>query len=302
MRSALKRPVERALASSAVTRWTRQRLRDKRLILAYHGIIPDGASAAGQRTLFITQRDFSAQLDMLSEFVDVAPLDEIDGQGDGRPRVAITLDDAYRGAVCEGVHELAKRSLPATLFVAPGRLDRHVFWWDALSSGTGMLDDSLREYALSILSGRDERVRAWAAAAAVPSVAELPVYARAATLDELRDAVSRSGITVGSHTWSHANLSKLSITETLSEIGRARSWLKMEFGEKAIDWLAYPYGLDSVGAHHALADASYSGGLRITGGWHRRSPVAQFARPRLNVPAGLSVAGLKARVLGGVPC
>jgi peptidoglycan/xylan/chitin deacetylase (PgdA/CDA1 family) len=301
MRSVLKRPIERALSSSAVTLVTRQRLRDKRLILAYHGIIPDGAAPAGQRALFIRQRDFAAQLDMLSECVDIAPLNQIDDEGDGRPRVAITLDDAYRGAVCEGVHELTQRSLPATLFVAPSRLERHVFWWDALSSGTGTLDEGLREYALTTLSGRDERVRAWATAAALPTSAEVPEYARAATLVELREAVSHPGITVGSHTWSHANLSKLTITEILSEVGRSRAWLKTEFGARAIDWLAYPYGLDSVAAHHALADSSCSGALRIEGGWHHHSRVSRFARPRLNVSAGLSVSGLKARVLGGVP-
>jgi peptidoglycan/xylan/chitin deacetylase (PgdA/CDA1 family) len=300
MRSVLKRPIERALSSPAVTLVTRQRLRDKRLILAYHGIIPDGAPLAGERSLFITQGDFAAQLDMLSQCVDVAPLDQIDAEGDGRPRIAITLDDAYRGAVCEGVLELVKRSLPATLFVAPARLERHVFWWDALAAGTGTLDETLRSYALSTLSGRDERVRAWAAAAALPT-SDLPDYARAATLPELRAAVSQPGITVGSHTWSHANLARLSITEILSEIDRSRAWLKTQFGSKAIDWLAYPYGLDSVAAHHALEHASYAGGLRIAGGWHHRSRVSPFARPRLNVPSGLSVAGLKARALGGIP-
>jgi peptidoglycan/xylan/chitin deacetylase (PgdA/CDA1 family) len=117
----------------------------------------------------------------------------------------------------------------------------------------------------------------------------------------LREAVSLPGITVGSHTWSHVNLSRLSITEIQLEIGRSRAWLKAQFGSKAIDWVAYPYGLDSVAVHHALADVSYAGGLRIAGGWHHHSRVSPFARPRLNVPSGLSVAGLKARVLGGIP-
>ena len=207
----LKSPIERVLASSSVSRMTRYRLRGQRLILAYHGIIPDGAPEAGERTLFIRQRNFAAQLDMLAEIADVAPLDKIDEEGDGRPRVAITLDDAYRGAVCEGVEELVARSLPATIFVAPSRLNGHVFWWDALA-GAGSLDARVRDYALTTLAGDDERVRRWAETQGLKLSDAIPDYARAATLDELQAAASRPGITVGSHTWSHANRAGLTIT------------------------------------------------------------------------------------------
>ena len=300
MHPMLKQPIERVLSSPSVSWATRYRLRGKRLILAYHGVIPDGAEQAGERTLFIRQRDFRAHLDMLAEVADIAPLERIDEEGDGRPRIAITLDDAYRGAVCEGVRELVARSLSATIFVAPARLNDHVFWWDALA-GRGILDASVREYALTTLSGYDERVRRWAGTAGLPLSEAIPDYARAASLEELKAAVAHPGITIGSHTWSHANLASLSITEILPEVSRSREWLHREFPGKVVDWLAYPYGLDSVAAHCALAEASYAGGLRIAGGWHRANGVSRFARPRLNVPAGLSVAGLKARTLGAVP-
>jgi peptidoglycan/xylan/chitin deacetylase (PgdA/CDA1 family) len=298
--SILKHPIERALASRTVSWTTRHRVRGKRLILAYHGIVPHGDSPAGERTLFIAQRDFAAHLDMLSEVADIAPLDLIDDEGDGRPRIAITLDDAYRGAVQCGVAELAKRGIPATIFVAPGRLDDHVFWWDALASKTGELEGKTRQYALGPLAGSDERVRLWAARETLNLSDSLPEYARAATREELRVAVGMPGITVGSHTWSHPNLANLGISDVMSEICSSRTWLRREFPTKTIDWLAYPYGLDSIAAHHALAEMSYTGAVRITGGWHRASQVSRFARPRLNVPAGLSVAGLKLRTLGAV--
>lgn len=300
MHSILKRPIERALASRAVSWSTRHRVRGKRLILAYHGIIPHGAPAAGERTLFIAQRDFAAHLDMLSEIADIAPLELIDEEGDGRPRIAITLDDAYRGAVQCGVFELAKRGIPATIFVAPGRLDNHVFWWDALASNSGELERKTREYALGDLAGSDEGVRVWAAREKLDLSDSPPAYARAAAREELRAAVRNPGITVGSHTWSHPNLARLGINDVVSEISRSQFWLKREFQTKAIDWLAYPYGLDSIAAHHALAEMSYAGAVRITGGWHRASQVSRFARPRLNVPAGLSLAGLKLRTIGAV--
>jgi peptidoglycan/xylan/chitin deacetylase (PgdA/CDA1 family) len=296
----LKRRIERAVSSSAVGWMTRRRVRGKRLILAYHGIIPEGESPAGERALFVRQRDFATQLDMLAKIADVAPLGQLDDDGDGRPRIAITFDDAYRGAVNEGVQELVKRSLPATIFVAPGRLNGHLFWWDVLSDATESLDDGVRNYALHNLGGADERVREWAAGAAIPVSEELPLYMRTATRAELAAALALPGITAGSHTWSHANLASLDAADVAAEVRRTRTWLRAEFGDKAIDWLAYPYGLDSAEAQRAVAGASYSGALRIEGGWHRARDVNPLARPRLNVSAGLSVAGLRARLVGAM--
>jgi peptidoglycan/xylan/chitin deacetylase (PgdA/CDA1 family) len=298
--SLVKQRIERAMSSNTVGRMTQRRVRGMRLIIAYHGIRPEGEPPAGERSLFIAQRDFANHLDMLASLADVAPLDQIDESGDGRPRIAITLDDAYRGAVNEGVRELVKRSLPATIFVAPGRLNGHVFWWDALSCGSDRLDTRARHRALHEFEGADERVRAWAASAGVPSTDTLPAYASTATRRELSAALAFPQITVGSHTWSHPNLASLSVGEVDTEVRRSRAWLHAEYGDKAVNWLAYPYGLDSVDARRAVANASYTGALRISGGWHRTTDVSRFARPRLNVPAGLSVAGLRVRVLGAL--
>jgi peptidoglycan/xylan/chitin deacetylase (PgdA/CDA1 family) len=300
MHPLLKERVESAVSTPAVGRITRRRVRAKRLILAYHGIIPEGEAPAGERALFVRESDFIKHLDVLGAVADVVPLARIDDADDGRPRVAITIDDAYRGAVTVGVRELAARSLAATIFVAPARLNNHVFWWDALSLGTAKLDEKLRNYALYRLGGADERIRAWATRAAIPSSDELPDYAKTVTPAELAVAVSFPGITLGSHTWSHPNLASLGMAEVATEVRRSRDWLHAEFGEKAIDWLAYPYGLESVQTRVAVADACYAGALRVEGGWYSAAEVTPFARPRLNVPAGLSVAGLVARLQGAI--
>src|SRR5206468_11497064 len=114
-------------------------------------------------------------------------------------------------------------------------------------------------------------------------------------------ALAFHGITVGSHTWSHPNLAGLDETDIVAEVRQSRAWLRAEFGTKAIDWLAYPYGLDSRAVHRAVADASYAGALRISGGWHRAADVSPFARPRFSVSSDLSVAGLRARLFGAMP-
>ena len=67
----LKEPIERVLCAPSIGRLTRRRVRGKRLILAYHGVVPEGARPDGEHTLFIAQRDFAAHLDMLSTVADV---------------------------------------------------------------------------------------------------------------------------------------------------------------------------------------------------------------------------------------
>jgi peptidoglycan/xylan/chitin deacetylase (PgdA/CDA1 family) len=240
MHPLVKRPLEKAISSPAVGWMTQRRVRGKRLILAYHGIIPEGERPAGERALFVKERDFCMQLDMIAAEADVAPLDRIDDPGNGRPRVAITFDDAYAGAVNVGVRELTKRNLPATIFVVPARLNGHIFWWDALSDDSSVLDPWLRDFALRELGGREDRVRAWAATSSLPTSHGLPAHARAATRSELHAAVASPGITVGSHTWSHPNLATLSDADLVAEVKGSREWLRSEFGGKAIDWLAYP--------------------------------------------------------------
>ena len=299
MHPALKQRLEIALSSSTASRISRIRLTGKRLILAYHGIIPKGEQAAGERSLFVRQEQFAAQLDALRALVEVVPLDRLDEPATDKPRVAITFDDGYRGAVNEGVRELVDRGMPATIFVAPGRLDGHSFWWDELSTGPS-LNESVRNHALFELAGSDERVKSWAAASGLATCDKLPGYAQSATLDELRDALTRPGITVGSHTWSHINLAASMPSEVVAEISQSRDWLRSEFGEKALPWLAYPYGFDSPEIHQAVANASYQGAVRIEGGWHNASKVSPFARPRMNVPADLSLAGFRARIIGSL--
>jgi peptidoglycan/xylan/chitin deacetylase (PgdA/CDA1 family) len=240
------------------------------------------------------------QLDVLASEADVVALERIDEPGDGRPRIAITLDDAYRGAVNVGVRELAARSLPATIFVSPARLNNHVFWWDALLYRSSKLDEKVRSHALHELGGADERVRAWAALAGIPARDELPAYAQTATPAELAATLRFPGITLGSHTWSHPNLASLGSVELATEVRRSREWLRTQFSGKVIDWLAYPYGLESVEARAAVANASYAGALCIGGGWHRAADVSPFARPRFSIGAGLSVAGLRARLHGAM--
>ena len=296
-----KRLVEQGLVAFSLDRLARRRLDPSGVILAWHNIVPEGETAAGDLSLHTDQLRFGEQLDVLAETHDVITLEEA---GDAareprdRPWAAVTFDDAYRGALTAGLDELARRGLPGTVMVAPGILGTAT-WWDLLAPpGGGPVPEAVRRHCLDALQGRLEQVLAWARAEGHVPV-EPPEHAVPATEDEVVVAGRRPGVSLAVHTWSHPNLAVLSPEECADEYARSRAWVEAR-ALRFSDWLAYPYGLY---AEPAVEEArrTFAGAVRVEGGlWVRRGRrVAEEALvPRVNVPRGLTREGFRLRVAG----
>jgi peptidoglycan/xylan/chitin deacetylase (PgdA/CDA1 family) len=297
LRAFLKRVAERTLLATGAARLLGHAVPRNGLVLAYHNIVPHGAPPGGDRSLHLPQPDFAAQLDSLQRETDVVPLAELlnPGAGGSRPRVAISFDDAYRGAVTVGVEELRLRGLPATIFVPPAFLGGRAFWWDAVADPGSGLAPATRLHALESCAGQDATVRAWAASTGVP-LRVPPAHAVAASEEELQRALGYPGLTLGSHTWSHPNLTCLTDTELADELTRPLAWLRERFA-RFIPWLTYPYGLADERVERAAERAGYEAALRVDGGWLEPSP-SRYSLPRFNVPAGISAAGFRLRLAG----
>lgn len=299
LRTALKHAAERTLAGSGVGRLALALRRAGVLVLAWHDVVPAGEAPRGDRSLHLPREAFGRQLDALRRTHRVVPLDEAlapPPPGNARPRAVVTFDDAYCGAVTAGVAELARRALPATIFVAPGLLGT-IPWWDALAGDAG-LDPAVREHALGPLGGRPDAVMAWAAEQGM-AIASGPGMARIATEAELARAAEQAGITLAPHGWSHASLPALSADELEAEMTRPLAWLRERFAA-VTPWLAYPYGHASPAVQAAAERAGYRGALRVEGGWMEPGDAGprRFAIPRFNVPAGLSDDGFQLRISG----
>lgn len=296
-RQLLKTAVEQGLLRSGLAGIASRLRRSDTLILAYHNVVPDGERVVGDSSLHLPRAAFAAQLDALMEVAEVISLDAAlsGGAAGGRPGVAITFDDAYRGSVIAGVEELVKRGLPATIFVPPALLNDGVFWWDALTpEGTPGLAPEVRDDALLRMAGKGKEILA---AHGCDDTSHIPSYARGASEAELRAAAERSGITVASHTWSHPNLAALSAGELEDELVRPLAWLRERFSG-VLPFISYPYGHYSPAVERAAAAAGYSAALRIEGGWLREGASDRYGIPRLNIPAGLSNAGFRLRCSG----
>lgn len=239
----IKENAYRTLVKVGAASFARKWNSDSAVILAYHNIVPRGESFAGEDPLHLGQDEFAEQLDRLSTTHRILGLEELLGSKPAsRPRAAITFDDGYLGAVSVGLEELRLRDLPATYFVSPALLGRATFWWDALASAnSGFVSPTVRRHALTDLRGRQEQILAWAECEGIRR-GEVPEHCRSARLEELRQAASLPGVTIGSHTWSHPNMRRISPIDLNREVERSSSWL-MRKVESYSPWLAYPYGI-----------------------------------------------------------
>jgi peptidoglycan/xylan/chitin deacetylase (PgdA/CDA1 family) len=289
LRPAIKAAGSRLLVLGGAPALLRLGRRHDALVLVYHNVVPDDAPPGGDVPLHLPRARFAAQLDVLARTCEPVPLSDLLGQRPARqrkPRVAITFDDAYRGAVMLGGAELARRGMPATVFVCPHFLGRS-FWWDAIRwpGGASWLDP-FRNRALDALAGRDDLVRE-AAAEQGFSVHEPPDYLRCASEDELRRAVATSPLTLASHTWSHPNLAALPEGELHEELARPLDWLRARF-DRVEPLIAYPYGRLSSAAVDAARAAGYRGGVAVGGGWMRGAPRDAFRVPRVSIARDVS--------------
>lgn len=298
MNSTLKHLGERALVGSGAARLARIKLRRRTLVLAYHNVVPHGVALSGNLNLHLAQREFARQLDVLVRTHDVAPIDTLlmPPSSSERPRVIITFDDAYSGTLTAGIDELVRRGLPATIFVAPALLGS-VPWWDILAERTrGIVPDHLQRHALEALGGRRSEILRW--------IQSEPMGSRSAstlphigTESQLEAAISKPGITLGSHSWSHPNLCALTGTELETELAKPLQWLQSRFATVAT-WLSYPYGCFNDNVQNVAQKVGYVGSFRIDGGWIPQSAPRPHAIPRLNIPSGLSLNGFRLRLAG----
>ena len=290
-----KRAAEWLLGARVIDRSLGRWMRGTGLILAYHNVVPDEQIGRGDAALHLGVTRFRQHLEVLERRCEIVSLMEIYStrQTRGlRPRVAITFDDAYRGAVVLGGPELRRRGLPATIFVAPWFVEAGAgFWWDAL----GPIPPEQRRFLIGELRGREGEVRAWAVRKGV-TLHDCGPWFVAASESELA-AVVGERISVGSHSWSHPNLCQATEDELADELVTPLRWMRERYTD-VVPWLAYPYGEHSAATVEAARLAGYDRVLGISGGWLGRGARDSDALPRFNVPAGLSAAGLAVRLNG----
>lgn len=199
------------------------------LVLCYHAVSPDWPAA-----LSITPEDLDAQLRLLSRrgyrgmtFTE-AVTEAVTGEAGGRV-VVLTFDDAYRSVLTHARPILEAHGFPATLFVPT----------DWVGSGDPMTWPGIDRWCGG------------------PHEAELHPLDWAAVAD-----LADQGWEVGSHTCSHARLTKLDDDELDRELLSSRNAIEERLGQPCSS-VAYPYGDVDARVAAATRRAGYTCGAAL---------------------------------------
>lgn len=261
------------------------------LVLAYHNVVSQDDVGFGDQSLHLSIEQFVGQLKMLSEEADLVSLPDLLSTHSRRGRrIAITFDDAYRGCLRLGIPACTTLHIKPTIFVAPALLGRALPW--DIRSVCG--DWSPVDRVAFLNSDRGN-----AALHSESSCSELPDDYLVGTYSELENAVNNHAVDLGNHTMSHVNLARLKASEVRNEVAQAQNYLVQRFPRQAVTCLAYPYGIEPPMDAQSQAILQLEHAFRVSGGWiSADEPRMGFRLPRLNVPAGGSLRGLRAQVRG----
>jgi peptidoglycan/xylan/chitin deacetylase (PgdA/CDA1 family) len=254
-------------------------------VLAYHAVDDPDA--------------FAAQMDRLVRLAVPVSLDDVRrAAADGRPlpprSVLVTFDDGDRSVLTEGLPVLARRSIPAAVFVVPGLVGGdQPFWWQEahfLARHGGTARSLLREPPDALV----RRLRSLPDPDRRRSLAELRVSAsrRAPRRPQLTTADLRElragGVQIGNHTLGHPCLDRCDASTVRTEIAEAHHTLERWLGE-APTAFAYPDGHFDARAEGVLRELGYRLGFLFDHRHEALLPGDPLRISRLRVDAACSV-------------
>lgn len=213
-------------------------------ILCYHSVDPSWRSE-----LAVTPEEFDRHCAWLARTRRVVDLDRAVSMLDARCRlpagtVAVTFDDGLSGVASHAAAVLRRHGIAATVF---------------------LIADTLTENP-----SRYEWIKG-----------DPPPEPRTMTREqvlELRDA----GVTFGSHSMHHHDLTTLSDAECAADLSESRQILSDLLG-RPVRFLAYPGGRHDARVQRLAVQAGYDASFTLP---ERREPVGRHAIPRVGIYPG----------------
>ena len=250
-RPSWRRRVKRAVAPAYARSFAARSRGLPAAILCYHGVGHTPGSLKPEQLL--------AHLVYMADDYEVVPLQQLvrdlaeGGIDEGRRRVAITFDDAYKSILEPVAAALEGSHFHATAFMVTGALGGSAPWLKGVTASERTLFD-------------DADVRWW--------------------LD--------AGMGVGSHTETHRDLTRLSVTELERDLAASyrtvRTWTDEPIG------LSYPWGLAGPRETEAARRMGYSYAVTTRPGTrHRRDQIFELRRIMIDPDDGLDDLRLKIR-------
>jgi len=292
-----------------------RRSRESPLIVGYHRVVQDfeGSARTSIPSMLISARMLEKQLDWLGRHYRLVSLEDMaKSLEEGRPTAgtaAVTFDDGYSDVYENAFSILKRKGIPATIFVVTemigtSRSMNHDELYALLGpalSGSAAPADALaglyRDCRLQMPSPRTlERAGRSTFTAlrlfldTLPQPAVLAVIARLesrfgrrgadggrALTWEMIDEMRSAGVTIGSHSQTHALLTHESQKRMRDEISGSRQTLEARL-KTPVDHFAYPDGRFDSCTLIATAGAGYRFGYTACGHHDPKYPLLTLSR------------------------
>ena len=254
------------------------------VIFALHRVRPFAPPTPGyapNRLLEVTPEFLDAALARIAQEFELVRLAEVPRRlsEDGPPFAALTFDDGYRDTRDVALPILQRHGAPATVFLAPGLIERTArLWWLELEEAIRRLDAV--ELAGARLPARDAREKSiafervyWAlrarpeaelldAVAALAAEASVTSAALAQdeflTWDEARDFAAHPLIEIGAHSLTHRRLAQWPAEVAREELAGCKAALETRLGVTVTSF-AYPVGDPTSAGPREFALAAEAG-------------------------------------------
>jgi peptidoglycan/xylan/chitin deacetylase (PgdA/CDA1 family) len=278
-----------ALSWSGINAWLRQRPPAMPLILGYHRVV-ESAAAMGEQTfsgMTVSQPTLRAHLEWVGRRFRFVSLDELGALLERRAPcgnlAAVTFDDGYQDVHDYGLPLLQQMGVPAGVFVVSGLIGtKNLLLHDQLYQVVSEAFATNRAMPASFVNALKgcnhwNRRASTARTHAVRALLErVPVANLRRIVDELNaerswrppsndlapvdwealKAMQRAGVIIGSHTHTHAVLTREDDATVLEELKRSRSVLEAGLGAR-VRHFAYPDGRFDPRVLRAVTAAGY---------------------------------------------
>jgi peptidoglycan/xylan/chitin deacetylase (PgdA/CDA1 family) len=272
----------------------------KVVILMYHRVLPpaDLASMWVQPGMYVTPETFERHLQFLTTHFEVLPFGELLAKwdtGDWNETTrycAVTFDDGWIDNYQYAYPLLRRYGVPATIFLPTGLTGTGDWLWSdrlgdllyARRRGTFEEWDALIERAKQL--SEEDREQLLGTIAAEAGGTAPPAMRRFVNWDEVAE-MSRHGIAFGSHSISHANLTRLSAAALERELRGSLETLGRP-GVNHVPVLAYPNGDHTDAVVSAARAAGYRAAVTVRRGLESCVPADRFRLRRIAVHEDVS--------------
>ncbi len=213
-------------------------------ILTYHRVLPlHEARRYPYQGMVLARDTFEHQMAHLARHYSVLPFREGVRRletGSLPPRaIAVTFDDGYRDNAEHALPILERHGVPATFFLVTDAIERGLRpWWDEIAAVAP--NDAPAIVSRLNRMARAERAEHLRRAREEQGADPTDVDGVMMGWDDVAELLRR-GMSVGSHTHTHAFLDELSPEEIRSELNESFDLLERRAGSRD-RWVAYPRG------------------------------------------------------------